>query len=191
MHCGDPAEGARALEPLRQFGTPVADLSETMRYLDAQAFFDPDYPDGHRYYWKSAYLDELSEEAISVLIEHNARTPSPVSTLDLWQLGGKLSRPGADATAFGERSHSFMVGIESNWERPEDDAACVEWAREAHRLLQPFAASGEYVNFPGFYEEGAQLARNSYGTNYTRLRALKEKYDPGNMWRLNPNIVPT
>ena len=190
MHCGDPAVGAGALEPLRAFGRPLADLSATMPYLEVQRFFDEDYP-AHdmRYYWKSSYLDALPDELIDLLVRLNADTPSAHSTIDLWQLGGQVGRPAPGATAFGGRSHKLLVGIEANWESPQDDGACIEWARGVHRALEPFSAGGGYVNFPGFYEEGEKMLQDTYGPNLDRLRALKRRYDPGNMFRLNPNVA--
>jgi hypothetical protein len=90
---------------LREFGSPIADLSDPLPYLEMQKFFDADYPAHNmRYYWKSHYLASLPDDAIAVLINLNEGSPSPHSTLDIWQLGGAFSRPGASDTAFGDRS---------------------------------------------------------------------------------------
>jgi hypothetical protein len=105
MHCGDPTDGERVLRPLREFGTPIADLSAPMPYLDVQRFFDADYPAHEmRYYWKSRYLSGLPDEAIDVLVELNEATPSSHSTLDVWQQGGRMSRVAPAETALGDRS---------------------------------------------------------------------------------------
>lgn len=79
-----------------------------------------------RYYWKSRYLSGLSDGAIGVLSELNQASPSPHSTLDVRQLGGAFARVAPEATAFGNRSAPYLIGIESNWERPEDDDACMD-----------------------------------------------------------------
>jgi FAD/FMN-containing dehydrogenase len=191
LYSGDATEGRQVLQPLRDFGSPIADLSDTTPYLDVQRFFDEDYPAHEmRYYWKSRYLNALSDGAIDAMVELNEASPSPHSTLDVWQLGGSMSRVAAQDTAFGDRSAAYLIGIESNWERPEDDSACIEWGRAVFRALEPFSTGGEYVNFPGLYEDGEQMVRDTFGGNLGRLQALKKRYDPSNLFRLNHNIPP-
>jgi FAD/FMN-containing dehydrogenase len=191
MHCGDPAEGEASLRSLREFGTPIADLSGTMPYLEAQQFFDADYPAHEmRYYWKSRYLNELPDDLIDALVRFNEASPSHHSTVDFWQLGGAMGRVAADATAFGDRSAPFLIGIEANWESPDDDDACIGWGREVFRVLEPFSTGREYVNFPGLYEDNQRMVRDTFGGNLDRLRAVKRRYDPTNLFRLNHNIPP-
>ncbi len=191
MYAGDAGEGEAALQSLRDYGSPIADLSAAIPYLDVQRFFDADYPAHEmRYYWKSRYLNELSAEAIEALIRLNEASPSRHSTLDVWQLGGALGRIPLQNTAFGDRSAPYLIGIEANWERPQDDAACIEWGREVFRALEPFSSDREYFNFPGLYEEGDQSVRNTFGANLGRLQSVKRKYDPDNLFRLNHNIPP-
>ena len=192
MYSGDAMEGAQALQGLRDIGSPIADLSGATPYLDVQRFFDADYPAHEmRYYWKSSYLAGLPDEAIDALVELNEITPSPHSTLDVWQLGGAMARVPAADTAFGDRSAPFLLGIESNWESPDDDQACIEWGRRAYRDLQPYSTGGEYLNFPGLYEDGDRMVRDTFGGNLDRLVAVKDRYDPANLFRLNHNIRPT
>ena len=191
MHCGDPAEGEAALRPLREFGTPIADLSGTMPYLEAQRFFDADYPAHElRYYWKSQYLNELPDDLIHTLIRLNEVSPSHHSTIDFWQLGGAMSRLADDASAFGDRSAPFLIGIEANWDSPDHDDACIGWAREVFRDLGPFSTGREYVNFPGLYEDNQRMVQDTFGGNLDRLRRVKNRYDPTNLFRLNHNIPP-
>ena len=191
VHCGEGARAQQELKPLREFGSPIADLSETLPYLDVQKFFDADYPAHEmRYYWKSHYLASLPDDAIAALVALNESSPSPHSTLDIWQLGGAFSRPGASDTAFGDRSAPFLLGIESNWERPEDDDSALEWGRAAFRALEPFATGAEYVNFPGLYEDNDRMVHGTFGANLDRLVTLKRRYDPTNLFRLNHNIRP-
>jgi FAD/FMN-containing dehydrogenase len=190
-HCGTVEQGERDMRPLRELATPIADLSGAMPFVDVQKLFDEDYP-AHimRYYWKSAYLDDLDDEVIEHLIELNRARPSAHSTLDIWQLGGAMSRVEPGATAFGTRRAPFMIGVESNWEHPEDDTTNVDWARKVVRDLQRFSDGSEYLNFPGFFESGEAAVKTSFGANYDRLIELKTRYDPGNLFRLNPNIKP-
>jgi FAD/FMN-containing dehydrogenase len=191
VHCGDVADGAEVLQPLRDFGTPLADLSAPMPYLRVQRFWDADFPaHERRYYWRSRYLSELTDEAIGTLVELNEASPSLHSTLDVWQLGGRMSRVAPDETTF-DRSAPFLIEIESNWEHPDDDTRCVAWAREAYGTLERFSTDGEYLNFPGLYENGEQMVQNTFGANLDRLRALKQRYDPTNLFRLNHNITPS
>jgi FAD/FMN-containing dehydrogenase len=192
MHSGDVQQGEQELQSLRDYGTPFADLSGSMRYLEVQRFFDADYPAHEmRYYWKARYLHDLSTDVIDALLRLNEASPSHHSTLDVWQLGGAMGRVAPQNTAFGDRSAPFLIGIEANWESPDDDQACIEWAREVFRVLEPFATSREYFNFPGLYEEGEKSVRNTFGANLGRLQSIKRKYDPDNLFRLNHNIPLT
>ena len=191
MHCGSPEEGERALRPLREYGSPLADLSGPLTYLELQRFFDEDYPPHTmRYYWKSRYLELLYDDAVDRLVGLNDAAPTPQSTLDLWQLGGAMGRVAPEATAFGDRSAPFLLGIEANWENPRDDDACIAWAREVYSAVEPFSSGREYVNFPGFYEDNDALVRETFGGNLNRLAELKKRYDPANFFRLNHNIRP-
>lgn len=191
MHCGHPATGERALESLRAAGNPIADLSAPMSYLDVQQFFDEDYPAHEmRYYWKSCYLDDLTDDAIRVLAGLNEASPSRHSTLDLWQLGGAVARKSFTDSAFGDRSAQFMIGIESNWEHVDDDHRAVEWGRRVFEELQPYATGAEYMNFPGLYEDNDRMVTKTFGPNIDRLAALKERFDPTNLFQLNHNIRP-
>jgi len=117
-------------------------------------------------------------------------SPSPRATLDLWQLGGALARRSPGDSAVGDRSPAFLVGIEANWVSADDDKACIAWGRRAFSELQPFATGGQYVNFPGLYEDHDLMVENTFRPNLARLVALKQKYDPTNLFRLNANIRP-
>lgn len=190
-HCGPVDEGERALQPLRTITRPLLDMSGPTPYVAMQRALDEDYP-AHalRYYWKSTFVDGLPDEAIDRLVELGAQMPSALSTIDIWCLGGAVARASGDAGAFGGRSAAFGVNPEANWTRPEDDEANIEWARECWRDMRRFSSGGVYLNFPGFYEEGAATMRATFGGKYDRLVALKARYDPTNLRHLNQNIVP-
>jgi FAD/FMN-containing dehydrogenase len=194
MYAGEAKEGGRVLKPLRDFGGAIADISARMPYRQAQSVLDEDYPDGWRYYWKSQNLSGLSDEVNERLMNHAAAAPSPYSTVDVWFQGGAMARIGAEESAFGDRSAPILLGVEANWEDPQDDEADqanVAWVRECVSDLQRFSSGGAYLNFPGFYEEGDRMMREAFGENHKRLVALKDKYDPTNLFRLNQNIKPT
>ncbi|MGB3632556.1 MAG: FAD-binding oxidoreductase, partial [Rubrobacteraceae bacterium] len=180
MYAGEVEEGERVLKPLREILEPIADFSGPMPYTEVQQVLDEDYPDGLRYYWKSANVEEISEGVMDRLIAHAEAAPSDHSTIDIWYQGGAMGRVGADETAFGDRSAPFLLGIEANWEEPQDDEANVAWAREVVSDMRRFSDGGIYLNFPGFIEEGQDMMRDAYGENYERLVALKDEYDPTN-----------
>ena len=191
MYAGEGEEGERVLAPLRELGEPIADFSGPMPYVEAQAILDEDYPEGGRYYWKSQNMNGLGDEEIEHLIAHAEAAPSERSTIDVWYQGGAMGRIGAAESAFGDRRAPVLLGIEANWEEPRDDEANVAWARECVSDMRRFSDGGMYLNFPGFMEEGQKLMQDAYGRNYEWLVALKDEYDPTNLFRLNQNIRPT
>lgn len=191
MYAGPAEEGKRVLQPLRELGTPVLDLSGIMPYTAAQRAYDPFFPEGElRYYWKSIYLESMSNEVIDMIATGAAERPSSRTLLSIRHLQGAISRVPADATAFGDRSAPFLLSIDTTWEEAEESAANVAWTRQFWSEMQRFSQGGMYFNFPGFLEEGEDLLRASYGTNYDRLARLKAKYDPMNLLRMNQNIKP-
>lgn len=191
MHPGEVEEGERVLQPLRELGEPIADLSEPMSYVEVQKILDEDYPEGWRYYWKSVNVSRLDDEVIEHLMAHAEAAPSHHSTIDVWYQGGAMNRVGAEETAFGDRSALYLLGIEGNWEEPDEDEANVAWVRECVADMRRFSDGGIYLNFPGFLEEGQEMMRDAYGENYERLVALKNEHDPTNFFRMNQNIRPT
>ncbi len=191
LHPGDPAEGEEVLRPLRGIAAPIADLSATMPYTEAQAALDEDYPDGWRYYWKSVNLPALSDEAIDRLVGHAVAAPSAHSTIDVWYQGGAMARVGDEETAFANRGEPYLLGIEGNWEDEAGSEENLAWVRDTFADMRSFSGGGIYLNFPGFLEEGEQLLREGYGKNYERLAEVKARYDPTNLFRFNANIEPS
>jgi hypothetical protein len=181
-YTGPFEEGERVIAPLRKVGEPIADLSAPMSWVQAQRFLDADYPDGDFYYWKSLYLDRLDDEVIRVLAKHTSARPSPLSSLDVWMLGGAFGRVSPTDTAFYKRDSPFMLGIEANWKNLADADANIRWAREVFDEMQRFSPGGVYLNFPGFLEEREALLQAAYGPNLERLRAIKAKYDPSDLF---------
>jgi FAD/FMN-containing dehydrogenase len=177
-YSGSAEDGERAIAPLREMGEPIADLSARMPWVDAQKFLDADYPNGRCYYWKSLYFERLDEEVIELLKAHTEARPSPLSSIDIWLLGGAASRIDPSETAFWNRKTPYMLGIEANWERLEDADANIRWARGLFDAMQPYSSGGVYLNFPGFLEDREALVRAAYGENTERLREIKAGYDP-------------
>jgi FAD/FMN-containing dehydrogenase len=189
-HSGSVEAGERALAPIRGFADPLVDLSGPYPYTEFQQFLDADYPDGMRYYWKSLNLGDLADEAIETTVAAAERSPSQLSTIDIWQLGGAISAMPTDETAYAHRDVPFLFCVEANWEEPADDDANVAWARETVEAMRPYAAEGGYVNFPGFGEEGERGTRATYGRNYERLAEVKARYDPEDVFRSIQNVRP-
>lgn len=189
-YAGAVEDGERALAPLRKLAEPIADFSDTMPYTDLQQLFDEEYPSGMRYYWKSLYLDGLTETAIDRIAYWADAAPSPLSTVDVWQLGGAITAVDIEESAFAGRHAPFLLGVEANWERPVHDDDNVEWARDCLADMRQFSDGSVYLNFPGFHEE-RDMMRTTFGPAYERLVALKDEYDPTNLFRLNQNITPS
>jgi FAD/FMN-containing dehydrogenase len=189
VYAGPVEEGERVAQPLRELAAPLLDLSGPMPFAAIQSAFDPFFPKGVLQYWKSTYVDALSDELLDGLCDLAAKRPSPRTTMDVWPQTGAVARVRTEETAFGPRP-PFMIAFESTWTDPADNEANIAWAREAWASMQRFASHGIYLNFPGFGEEKEALVRAAYGPNYDRLVALKTKYDPDNLFRMNLNIVP-
>jgi FAD/FMN-containing dehydrogenase len=191
LYAGPAEEGKRVLQPLVDFGEPLLDFSGVKPYVEAQKAWDADYPNGKRYYWKSLNLTSFDDKAIDQIVKYSRRQPSAHSTIDLWHIGGAVARVSPDASAFHGRQATFLLSPEANWEHPEDDQANIAWLREFIADMQAFSDGSRYLNFPGFQEEGDEMIRQSFGPQYQRLVALKNKYDPTNLFRLSQNIKPS
>ena len=184
-------EAEEAVRPLRELGEPAVDLSGPMPFVEAQQVFDPEYPDGRRYYWKSTYLSELDSATCELLDRYAASRPSKLSSIDVWALGGAMREEPAGGSAFARRDQPFLIGIEANWDDPGGDEENLRWARDLYAELSERSRDGVYLNFAGLGEEGEDLLRASFGESYDRLREIKGKYDPENVFRSNLNIPPT
>jgi FAD binding domain/Berberine and berberine like len=188
-YCGPLEEGEAVLRPLRDFGTPIADLVQPMGYCDMNTLLDAAFPAGMQNYWKSGFVEDLSDAAIDVLVDRAARMTSPRSALIIEYYGGAASRVGEDATAFPHRQAQYDVVITAQWADPTESDLHSGWARETWEALQPFGSGRVYVNTLGV--EGDERVREAYGANYDRLVQVKNTYDPTNFFRLNQNIKPT
>jgi FAD/FMN-containing dehydrogenase len=179
-YIGDATEGERVMQPIRELGTPMLDFSGRMGFGDVQRAFDEEYPVGRRYYWRSTYLREFSDDAIDTFVDLGSKRPSPLTSLDLWILGGAIQDIGPADTPIAHRHAPFMAGIESNWTDAAADAANIGWAREAQARLAPFSTGGSYLNFEDPGDQGRVAA--AYGANYDRLVQIKRRYDPDNLF---------
>ena len=190
-YAGPIDAGEAALAPLRELAEPLVDLSGTMPYVEFQRLLDEDYPDGMRYYWKSLYLDGLPDAAVDRIAGWTGVAPSPLSTVDVWQLGGAVADADPGTSAFPGRSAPFLLGVEANWEDPTEDETNVEWVRDCLADMREFSDGSVYLNFPGFLEGDEELVRTTFGPTYRRLVDLKDEYDPTNLFDHNANVTPS
>ncbi len=188
-YAGDHADGDRALKPLRAFGRPLADFIAPMPYTALQSGSDAAYPNGRHNYWKSQFVDEINDDMIAILLDHAPRMTSPLSSFYFQHLGGAISRGRADDAAFGHRDAAFEFTILTVWEDPAETDTHLAWARDFFAAMQPHA-TGVYVNNLGV--EGSDRVKAAYAPDtYWRLVALKDVYDPHNIFHLNQNIAPS
>ena len=188
--CGNLAEGERVLAPLRACGQPLFDLVAPKPYLSNQGANDKAVPHGWHYYWKSCEMALLDDAAIDILTERCLAMKSPRSYTIIFQLGGAVARVGENDTAYSHRDAAFNVNVNAVW-LPDEDLGEPEkqWARDLFERLRPYQ-SGVYVNF--LMEEGPERVRQAYGAaKYERLVALKDRFDPQNVFRMNQNIAPS
>jgi len=190
FYAGSLEEGEKWVRPLKEFGPPLVDLVESMPYTAVQALLDPANPPGRNNYWKAELLDELSDEAIDTISIHAAKIGSPFTLLVVLAHGGAISDVGEDETAIGGRSASYGVHALSMWENPAESETHITWAREFMQAMERFTIPGISLNFTS--EQTEDKVKASFGSEmkYERLVALKSKYDPTNLFRLNQNIQP-
>jgi FAD binding domain/Berberine and berberine like len=192
-YAGASEEGVRLLRHLKTLTPTVMDTIGPTTYVSAQRLVDDFYPKGLQNYWKSSFLGEISDGAIDTIVRYCANRPSPMCHgLIEHQLGGAVSRIGNDESAFNHRSSEYSFMSIGQCADPSEAAACVRWAREFWEAMQPYSTGGVYVNYLGREaDEGADRVKAAYGPEkYQRLVALKNKYDPTNLFRMNQNIKP-
>ena len=192
-HVGPEEQAERDVAPLRSLGEPVVDAIVRKSYSEVNAQFDFGFPDGALNYWKSSFLKSLPDEAITQLVEDFANAPSRMTVLLIEDLHGQVTRVPVDATAVPHRQQGFNLLIPSVWMEHAETDANIAWTREIFENMQPFFASGRYVNY--LDDDEAELGwsdpvQAAYGPNHERLVEVKTKYDPENLFHLNFNILP-
>jgi FAD/FMN-containing dehydrogenase len=187
-HAGPLEDAERVLRPLKTYRRPVLDLCVPKPYLVHQAMFDPSFQRGWWYYFRACDVAGLTDDLIDTVAEHGRRIVSPITSIALWQMGGAVARVDEAATAFNGRTAGFSFNINGNSKTSAGFDAEREWARAYWSALAPHH-TGVYINF--LMDEGEERVRQAYGAaKYDRLKALKRRYDPDNVFRLNQNISP-
>jgi hypothetical protein len=187
-YAGSVEDGQKVLQPLRDLGEALLDISGVTPYVQMQSAFDGNYPT-MRSYWKSLFIDSLSDGVIDQIVMQSETISSPQSILVVWHMGGAIQSVREEDSAFSGRDAPYLLSAEANWLDPQEDQAHIAWTRHCIEMAQPFSHGAQYFNFAE-HNEGQDTMRKTFGAKYQRLAALKAKYDPTNLFRLNQNITP-
>ena len=182
-------EAEEMFKPIRAFKKPALDFVGPIPHPALQSMFDGLYPPGLQWYWRAHFVNELSDEAIAEHVRFGATLPSMHSTMHMYAINGTASRVGKQDTAWDYRDATWaqvMVGVDPD---PANKEKLIRWTKDYHDALRPYSAAGAYVNF--MMDEGEDRVKATYGDNYHRLVAIKDKYDPQNLFRVNQNIKPS
>jgi pimeloyl-ACP methyl ester carboxylesterase len=190
-HSGDPRRAEEALAPIRALGDPVFDLLREQPYVEVQAQLDGAEPKGNHYYWRTELAAQLDDALLDRLQELAAGCPVPQGWIGVLHLDGRLNELADDDGAVGSRDARYALGAIGIWEPHEPEGEAFQrWVREAGARLRPFSTGRTYVNFQTA-DEGEERVRASYGASYARLAALKRRFDPANLFRVNRNVAPS
>lgn len=177
------------LAPLRTVGPPLFEMIEPMPYPMIQGLFDPAFPPGTRAYIKSHCFKEYSADVIAAVHSNTRKMPAGRSQMYNLQLGGAVARVPEDATAFGDRSAGFLGMFVGVWDDEGGKEPCLTWSRGFSEAILPLSLGGTYLNLADAETED-RLAASFSREKYAKLRRIKAKYDPDNVFRLNQNIKP-
>jgi FAD/FMN-containing dehydrogenase len=190
-YAGPSDEGLKAMQPLRELAEPVADLFGEMPYVQMQGLIDDLYPRGTKAYMKAGYMSDLDDHAIETLVSHHQdEAIAPSAELHIHHFGGAVARVGDEETAYGERQAPYVLNLLGF---SHDDGGMEphsEWANRVYGDLEPSLTGGAYINF--LSSEGEERVKAAYGAEkFDRLQALKDRYDPTNLFHLNQNVPPS
>jgi hypothetical protein len=187
---GSETDGKKTLAPLLdRLPSPFFDWMGVMPFPAIQSMFDPIFPKGLQWYWKGDFVKDLPDEAIDVHIAEAAKAPSEISLMHLYPIDGAAMRVAKDETPWGGRNATFSMAIAAVDPRPSQAEKLKSWGRAYWNAVHKFNPGGGYVNFMDA-DEGEARVKASYGEHYERLAAIKKKYDPANLFRVNQNIRP-
>ena len=189
-YAGDPDEGEQVLRPLREFGPPGMDMVDRMPYVAVQQLIDASNPKGLLNYWSADFVAELPDEAVDTFVEHATKPVSPMSQMLILADGGAIARVDEDAAAFGQRTAPFDTHFLSMWADPADTELNIAYVRAIATAMKPWTTGRAYLNFLG--DEGLDRVEAAFGPEkFAKLQALKDKWDPRNLFRHNQNIPPS
>jgi len=186
---GPIAEAKEAIAPLRDAAPVVAEHVGAMPYPALNGAFDGLVPPGLQHYWKAAFGGPLTDGAIEAHLAHGPKVPVVNSTVHIYPINGAVHDVAADATAFGHRGAKYATVIAGMWPDPAQNAANTRWVKDYYAALAPHSEKGGYTNFMA--GDDADRASANFGRSYSRLRTVKAKYDPDNVFRFNQNVEPS
>jgi FAD/FMN-containing dehydrogenase len=188
-HAGDPETAARELAPFMSFGSPLMTQVGPMPYPVMNTLLDAGYPMGSLNYWLSSFTRGLPDALIDAAVERFASVPSTMTAILFEHFHGAVTRIAPTATAVPHREPGWNLLIPSVWTDPSDTDANIRWTRDTHAALAPHLAARRWLNYLGD-DQAEDAVRAAYGPNYERLREIKRRYDPANVFHLNHNIAP-
>jgi FAD/FMN-containing dehydrogenase len=186
-YSGSIAEGETVLAPLKEFGDPLLNAVQPMPYTALQQSFDAGTPDGGRYYYKSQYMNALTDAAIETIVDHVGPLPGPFSIVGIEPLGGAISDVAEADTAFANRDAAYNFSVWAGWGDAADDEEIIHWARGFHEAMVSHAGSGAYANY--LDRDDDQRMKEAYGRNYERLLAIRKAWDPDHLFQVNGHAV--
>jgi FAD/FMN-containing dehydrogenase len=189
FHAGDPDEAERDLAPFKTWGSPLAVDVAPMPYPVMNTLLDGGFPAGSLNYWLSSFTRGLPDELIAIAVERFATVPSAMSAILLEHFHGAVTRVGKTETAVPHRDPGWNLLIPSVWTDPADTSANIAWTRDTFAAMRPHFETGRWLNYLGD-DQAEEAIRAAYGPNYDRLRDVKRRYDPDNVFHLNHNIAP-
>jgi FAD/FMN-containing dehydrogenase len=187
-YAGDMDKAEKVFEPIRNFKKPALDFAGPMPMPVLNSLFDALMPPGLNWYWKADFVNEINDEAIAIHLKYAYEMPTMLSTMHLYPVNGAAARPGKNETAWNYRGTTWAMVIGGIDGDPANNDKISKWAKDYWQDLHPYSAGGAYVNF--MMEEGEDRVKATYGDNYEKLAAIKAKYDPDNLFRVNQNIKP-
>jgi FAD/FMN-containing dehydrogenase len=183
-------QGELVLAPARRFGKPVADTVGPIPYSARQSMLDqPNAQHGLHRYWRAAFTERISDELIDVLVARAAKFSSPLSAFIFFHVHGAATRVSSTATAFAARQTQWDFDAIGQWAAGAESAGHIEWVRDVWRRVEPQLQGSAYINHIAA-DDRPEKVRASFGANHQRLRKIKAQYDPGNLFRINANILP-
>lgn len=187
-YAGDLKRGEQLLQQLGNFAEPLAAIMQPMAYVDLQSAFKDAAPHGQRYYWKAHFVNEVPDDLIQLVVDRAGELPGSFSNTFFEPMGGAVARVGETETAFANRDAKFIISMSAGWTDPAKDEELIALTRDFYDAVAPYATGGVYTNYMDFDEK--ERVRSAYGENYERLRKVKARYDPENLFRMNQNIPP-
>jgi FAD/FMN-containing dehydrogenase len=188
-HAGSLERAQSDLEPLLKFGSPAMVQVGPMPYPAANMMLDDAYPRGALNYWKSNFVQDLSDEAIETMIDRFAACPSPMGAMVIEHFHGAVTRVDVSETPVPHREPGYNFLVTAEWMELGATGDNIDWARQTYAALQPYLLQRRWLNYFDD-DEASDAVRAAYGPNYERLARVKAKYDPDNLFRLNHNVTP-